>query len=1011
MRIPLNLLFTFVYSTSKIKYHISTMKKFNFSIVIFILLISGISNAQNTPPLWNSILQETGDNSDRFNKIIPDGSGNFIGIGYTVRPANYRDFLTVKFDSNGDTLWWKTKNGKGNGDDEAISAGIDASGNVYVAGYSDEDVSQNDIRIIKYDPSGTVLWDTLWDSPASLDDIPVDLKIDKDGNFIIGGVVKPDTATGSKDFITLKYDPNGSLLWSQQYSNPFALKGKDDMSALALDSVSNVYVTGRSFNGSNDDFITIKYNGDPGTQSWLRTYDAGGDDRSVAIAVDHAGNILITGESDNGNNFDYRTIKYDSAGSFIWTKNYNAPSNQDDLPSALTIDENDNVFVTGVNDVDLGPTINYDFQTVKYSSAGNPLWAIRTGNAVPQNDFPNSIVVDGSGNVFVTGKSDQNIAPVQSDNDVMTVKYNSSGNIQWSGPVYYAGSRLSSDDFGYSIFSDGANIYVAGGAVNNITQRDATVIKYDATTGNQVWVKNYNGEGDFNESVKAITVDANNNSYAVGYSFEENNNLNAILTKIDQNGSVACTYQFKGIKGDDDEFNAIGIGPNGNIYAAGYTKVSGEKSNILLVKWSPSTCDTIWTRTYDFIKQSDKAQSIVLDAAGNIYLTGRSDQNPVDTSDNNDIITMKFDTNGNVLWATRYNGFANMRDEPTKIILDNDGYVIVAGRSENIHDDDFIILKYNPSDGSLNWNSPVFWASQYTNDDKVNDVIVDEFNNIYICGFAQQGSGNSAQDAILIKYDSAGNYITASFIIGDDKDEAVKIGVDISNNVYVLYKSDFDFDPLFNNYDFRLVKLTSQLDTIIFDTHYDSPINKDDVPSDLIITPSGDIYITGSSENDTSAGRVNKNWVTIGYNPAGAQIFISNYDGPNATDDSPNAMTFRGNSLWVCGNSEGAGNNQKDITVNKYNLVVGINELNATATSLVYPNPFQTETQLTLLNFDFKSNNFIEIYDMLGNLVSSPQQMHGKSIRIQRGNLSPGIYQYIVKSKSLIVTHGKLVID
>ena len=988
------------------------MKSFNSSILLLFCLISSWTLAQNSSPSWTGIFQSTGDNSDRFSKIIPDGSGNFIGIGYTIRQGNYRDFLTVKFDSNGDTLWWKAKNGKGNGEDEAVTAGVDGFGNVYVAGFSDEDITQNDIRIIKYNPNGIVLWDTLWNSPASLNDEPIDLKIDANGNCIIGGVAKPDTASGSRDYITLKYDPNGILIWSQQYSNLASLNGKDELSGLTLDIIGDVYVTGRSFNSANDDFVTIKYEGIFGTQSWLRPYDAGGNDRAVAIVSDNTGNIIVTGESHNGSNYDIRTIKYDSAGNFVWTKIYNAPSNQDDLPVAMVVDGSDNVIITGVNDVDLGPNVNFDIQTVKYNSIGTPLWAVRTGNVVPQNDQPNAIAVDGSGNIFVTGKTDQNISIIQSDNDLMTVMYNASGNLQWSGPKYHAGSGMNEDDNSFSVISDGANIYIAGSAVNNVTQRDAVVIKYEVATGNEVWIKNYNGKGDFSESARSIVIDSNNNSYVAGYSFGENNNLNACLAKIDPSGNVICSYQYKGIKGDDDEFNAIAISTNGSIYAAGYTKVTGEKSNMLLVKWNPNACDTIWTWTYDSIGQTDKAISIVLDVTGNIYLTGRSDVNPVDTSENNNIVTFKFDSNGNLLWSTSYFGPDSLKDEPVKIILDNNGDVIVGGKTENIHDDDFLIIKYNPSNGSPVWGSPVTWGAQFANDDRVNDIAVDMFNNIFICGYAQQGSGDAAQDLILLKYDAAGTYLNGSFIIGDDKDEAVKIGIDISNNVYALYKFDVNPDPLFNNYDFVLRKLSNSLDTIIFEAQYDSPINGDDVPSDLIITPSGDIYITGSSENDTSAGRVNKNWITLGYDDSGVPIFISNFDGPNATDDSPNALVIRGNFLWVCGNTEGQGNNQKDITVNNYNLTgVGINDLTSSSSSYLYPNPFHTETELILINSDPKSSVFVEIFDMLGNSVSHPQLINGKSIRIHRDNLASGIYLYVVRTNTSILSKGKLIVN
>lgn len=993
--------------------------KRKYSIIgILFCLLSAFSFAQNVSPSWTGTYKGNGDNSDRFNKIISDGSGNFIGVGYTQntgsKTGNYHDFLTIKFNSNGDTLWWRTKNGITSGVDEAISAGVDASGNVFVTGFIDAGNAGQDIYTIKYDANGNSLWEISWNSPVSLNDVPVDLKVDAMGNCLIGGIATPDTFSKSSDFITLKYDPNGQLLWSNQFSRSGVANGRDDLAAIALDSLGDVYVTGRSLNASvsgNDDFVTIKYNGLTGTESWMQVYNGGGTDRAVAIVADHSGNVIVTGRSNNGHDDDYRTIKYNSAGNLQWVKTYNSPTGNNDRPTAITVDAGDNVIVTGQSG---SLSVNYDFQTIKYNSSGIQQWVVRIGNAVPQDDIPNAIVADGSGNIFITGKTDQNIDPAHTDYDFMTVMYNPSGNIVW-GPIYHAGTLANGDDIAYSLVVDGSNLFVAGDADNIGTQKDATVVKYDIATGNVVWFKDYNGLGDFRESAQAVVVDNNKNSYAAGYSIGEATNLNACIVKFDPAGNVACNYLYNGLKNDDDEFTAIAIGFSGKIYAAGYTKVSGQKSNMLLVKWDPATCDTIWTRTYDYINQSDKAVSIVLDAADNIYLTGYSDSDPSDTIANYDIVTRKYDGNGNVLWTQRFNGIGNARDEPKKIILDNSGNVIVGGKSANIHDDDFIIIKYNSSNGSPVWLTPSTWGSQYTNDDHLNDIVVDSSNNIFVCGLAQSSSGfNSTQDQILLKYDSAGTFITGSFFIGDDKDEAVKLAVDINNNVYCLYKTDVNPVPLIHNFNYQLRKFDNQLNELWPNPpQYDSPINNDDVPSAMAISPSGIIYVTGASIVDTSGGHKNTNWITIGYDPQlGSQIFISNYDGPNAGNDSPNALIISENCMWVAGHSEGINNSQKDLTVNNYcNLPLEIRELNTVTTATVFPNPFSSETEIYFDNSNIKSSAFLEIYDMLGNSVASPQLINGTSVRVGKGNLSSGIYEYRIKTNTSLLAHGKLVIN
>ena len=134
-------------------------------LTLSILLLNS-AFAQSINPIWSSYYSGIGDNSDRYNSIISDGTGNFVAVGYTIRAGNYRDLLVVKMDANGDTIWTRTKNGKSAGDDEAISAVVDATGNVFVVGSSDGGNSNLDILLLKYDAAGNRLFDTTWNSPC-----------------------------------------------------------------------------------------------------------------------------------------------------------------------------------------------------------------------------------------------------------------------------------------------------------------------------------------------------------------------------------------------------------------------------------------------------------------------------------------------------------------------------------------------------------------------------------------------------------------------------------------------------------------------------------------------------------------------------------------------------------------------------------------------------------------------------------------------------------------------------
>src|SRR5262245_51198141 len=142
-------------------------------------------------------------------------------------------------------------------------------------------------------------------------------------------------------------------------------------------------------------------------QAWVQRYNGPGhgDDECTAMAVDSTGNVIVTGHVDVdpgvGICDDVATIKYSHAGVQLWTNRYNGPGNGDDRASALAVDGSGNVFVTGAS----FSGSSDDFATIKYSSAGVPLWTNRYNGPGNGDDRASALGVDGSGNVFVTGAS------------------------------------------------------------------------------------------------------------------------------------------------------------------------------------------------------------------------------------------------------------------------------------------------------------------------------------------------------------------------------------------------------------------------------------------------------------------------------------------------------------------------------------------------------------------------------------------------------------------------------
>lgn len=336
-----------------------------------------------------------------------DPSGNVIVAGYTDGNGQYNyDYLTVKYDSTLTQQWVRTYAGQFNlGLDEVFSVATDPLGNVYVTGDSFEAASDHDYATVKYDPGGDQIWVRRYNGPGNQGDGGNSIAVDADGNAYVTGISNQSTSGLNMDIATLKYSPTGSLVWVRRYDGPAG--GRDIGIRLALDSSRNVYVTGASTGiGTRDDMTTIKYAPD-GTLVWLQRYDGPGGsyDASLALALAPDGGVCITGyEVRPEGDADYATIRYDAAGNQVWAMPYNGPVDGYDEGQAIAVDGDGNVYVTGYSDggTDL---VNYDYATVKYDSAGAEQWIVRYNGPGDNIDVAAGILLDRDSSVIVSGWS------------------------------------------------------------------------------------------------------------------------------------------------------------------------------------------------------------------------------------------------------------------------------------------------------------------------------------------------------------------------------------------------------------------------------------------------------------------------------------------------------------------------------------------------------------------------------------------------------------------------------
>src|ERR1051325_2761620 len=430
-------------------------------LMILLLLPSRVRGETGVQP-WVQRYSGPANSSDTAYALAVDGSNNVIVTGYSGA-----DYATIKYSSAGVPLWTNRYNGPGNGADYARAVAVDGSNNVIVTGESWAGASGNDYATIKYSSAGVPLWTNVYNGPVDGNDDARAVAVDTSNDVIVTG--QSSGSGSSYDYATIKYSSAGVLLWTNRYNGPG--NGNDDARAVALDTSNNVIVTGSSVgSGSSDDYATIKYSS-AGEPLWTNRYSGPGNgpDYANALAVDGSNNVIVTGWSTgSGSGYDYATIKYSSAGGPLWTNRSNGPGNSTDIPYAIAADDNGNVIVTGRS---IGNGTYYDYATIKYSSAGVALWTNRYNGPGNSSDLAYAIAVDGSNNVIVTGWSWPNGGLY----DYATIKYSSAGVPLWTNR-YNPGND---DDTARALAVDRSNnVIVTGASAASGSGYDFATIKY-----------------------------------------------------------------------------------------------------------------------------------------------------------------------------------------------------------------------------------------------------------------------------------------------------------------------------------------------------------------------------------------------------------------------------------------------------------------------------------------------------------------------------------------------------
>jgi fibronectin type 3 domain-containing protein len=329
-----------------------------------------------------------GDPADQFGTAVgTDTSGNVYVAGYYYGTVNFGgttltsaayDIVLAKYTANGAHVWSKRIGGAGY--DMAQALDVDGSGNVLIAGQFSgatdfgggalTSAGGYDGFVAKYTTNGAYVWSKRMGG-ASLDTV-TGLGVDALGNPTVVGYF-----AGTANF-------GGANLTSA---------------------------------GGNDVFVA-RYTA-AGVHQWSTRFGDANDQRAYAAAVDGAGNVVLTGYFNGAVSFggttftntggaDIFLVKLTAGGAHAWSKAFGTGLAYGEMGEAVAIDAAGNVVLTGeiVENVNFGGTTlvgtgTYDVFAAKFSSAGVHQWSKRFTS--DWDDHGNAVAVDGTGNVVMSG--------------------------------------------------------------------------------------------------------------------------------------------------------------------------------------------------------------------------------------------------------------------------------------------------------------------------------------------------------------------------------------------------------------------------------------------------------------------------------------------------------------------------------------------------------------------------------------------------------------------------------
>ncbi|MCW5623235.1 MAG: cadherin domain-containing protein, partial [Burkholderiales bacterium] len=405
--------------------------------------------------------------ADIAESMLLQPDGRIIAIGRSMVPGNNFDFVAVRYLADGAL---DTSFGTGGvvtidiagGSDQAYGAALQADGKIVLAGYARVG-GTDDIALVRLNADGSL--DTSFSGDGKLTyaiglghDNAYDVAVQTDGKIVVAATV----VSGNRDVALLRFNADGTLDGSFGAGGVVTTAvgpGDDQARSLVIQDDGKLLVTGYASNGTNDDFMLVRYltNGSLDTSfsgdGRLTTAIGAGPDRIRGVMVQEDGRIVVVGSSSNGVNEDIAIARYLTDGTIDGTFGVGGIVTQAIGPGIdqafdVQTDSTGRIVVAGYASNGTNVTfalLRYDATGVLDAGFGNG--GIRTAAVGTVSDVLLGLAIRPDGKIVAVGATDTGTA---SSFDIAVARFTADGELD---------TRFAAVDT-----LDGAPTYVENGA-------------------------------------------------------------------------------------------------------------------------------------------------------------------------------------------------------------------------------------------------------------------------------------------------------------------------------------------------------------------------------------------------------------------------------------------------------------------------------------------------------------------------------------------------------------------